>query len=142
MSTVKQGDTVKVHYVGKFKDGQVFDTSKDREPLEFTIGSGQVIKGFEDAVDGMTQGESKVVDVPAGDAYGDVRPDLVIQVPKSQIPPDLNVEAGQQLQMQTKDGQQIPVVVVETTEEKVVIDANHPMAGKDLTFEIELLEVQ
>lgn len=138
----KAGDTVQVHYTGKFDDGSVFDSSAGRDPLEFTVGSGQVIPGFEQAVEGMAVGQTKTVTIPAAEAYGDRVAEAVLQVPREQLPPDLDPEVGQQLVMQSRDGRQIPIVVVEVTEDSITIDANHPLAGRDLTFEIELVAVQ
>ncbi|MFC4487726.1 MULTISPECIES: peptidylprolyl isomerase [Tepidiphilus] len=138
----KAGDTVQVHYTGKFDDGSVFDSSAGRDPLEFTVGSGQVIPGFEQAVEGMAVGQTKTVTIPAAEAYGDRVAEAVLQVPREQLPPDLEPEVGQQLVMQSRDGRQIPIVVVEVTEDSITIDANHPLAGRDLTFEIELVAVQ
>ncbi|MDD3433442.1 MAG: peptidylprolyl isomerase [Tepidiphilus sp.] len=137
----KAGDTVQVHYTGKFDDGSVFDSSAGREPLEFTVGSGQVIPGFEQAVEGMAVGQTKTVTIPAAEAYGDRVAEAVLQVPREQLPPDLEPEVGQRLVMQSRDGRQIPIVVVEVTEDSITIDANHPLAGRDLTFEIELVSV-
>jgi len=138
----KAGDTVQVHYTGKFGDGSVFDSSAGRDPLEFTVGAGQVIPGFEQAVEGMAVGQTKTVTIPAAEAYGDRVAEAVLQVPREQLPPDLEPEVGQQLVMQSRDGRQIPIVVVEVTEDSITIDANHPLAGRDLTFEIELIAVQ
>lgn len=142
MSKAKQGDTVKVHYTGKLKDGSVFDSSANREPLEFTLGSGNMIPGFEQAVLGMDSGDKKTAEIPVDQAYGEKREDMVISVPKENVPGDIQPEVGQQLAIQQQGGQQVPVTVTEVTEEKVVLDANHPLAGKDLVFEIELLEVK
>lgn len=141
MSKAKQGDTVKVHYTGKLKDGSVFDSSANREPLEFTLGGGNMIPGFEQAVLGMESGETKVAEIPSGQAYGDKREDMIISVPRENVPGDISPEVGQQLAVQQEGGQQVPVTVTEVTEEKVVLDANHPLAGKDLVFEIEVLAV-
>lgn len=141
MSKAKQGDTVKVHYTGKLKDGSVFDSSANREPLEFTLGGGNMIPGFEQAVLGMESGQKKVADIPSDQAYGEKREDMIISVPRENVPGDISPEVGQQLAVQQQGGQQVPVTVTEVTEEKVVLDANHPLAGKDLVFEIELLEV-
>ncbi|WP_028874196.1 FKBP-type peptidyl-prolyl cis-trans isomerase [Tepidiphilus margaritifer] len=138
----KAGDTVQVHYTGKFGDGSVFDSSAGRDPLEFTVGAGQVIPGFEQAVEGMAVGQTKTVTIPAAEAYGERVAEAVLQVPREQLPPDLEPEVGQQLVMQSRDGRQIPIVVVEVTEDSITIDANHPLAGRDLTFEIELIAVQ
>ncbi len=141
MATIKQGDTVKVHYTGTIADGTVFDTSKEREPLEFTIGEGKLIPGFEKAVVGMDVGDSSKVTIPSDEAYGEKREDMVIDVERNQIPPDIKPEVGQQLQIQQKDGGAIPVVITDVTEQAVQLDANHPLAGQDLTFEIEVVDV-
>ena len=138
----KAGDTVQVHYTGKLDDGSVFDSSAGRDPLEFTVGAGQVIPGFEQAVEGMAVGQTKTVTIPSAEAYGERVAEAVLQVPREQLPPDLEPEVGQQLVMQSRDGRQIPIVVVEVTEDSITIDANHPLAGRDLTFEIELVAVQ
>ncbi len=138
----KAGDTVQVHYTGKLDDGSVFDSSAGRDPLEFTVGAGQVIPGFEQAVEGMAVGQTKTVTIPSAEAYGERVAEAVLQVPREQLPPDLEPEVGQQLVMQSRDGRQIPIVVVEVTEDSITIDANHPLAGRDLTFEIELVSVR
>lgn len=143
MSKVKEGDTVKVHYTGKLKDGSVFDSSEDREPLEFTLGQGQLIPGFEKAVIGMEVGESTTVDIPSEEAYGERRDDLELEVSKSDLPDNIEPEEGMQLQMQQQeDGRAIPVQITAVEDEYVTLDANHPLAGKDLTFNIELVELQ
>ena len=141
MAEAKKGDRVKVHYTGKLEDGSVFDSSKEREPLEFELGGGMMIKGFDTAVTGMQVGESKTAEIPAGEAYGEHNAEMVIEVPKTQLPPDLKPEVGQQLGMQQPDGQSVPVRVTEVKEESIEIDANHPLAGKDLVFELELVEI-
>lgn len=141
MSQAKQGDTVKVHYTGKLQDGNVFDSSVNREPLEFTLGAGNMIPGFEQAVQGMSIGEKKTAEIPSEQAYGEKREDMIISVPRENVPGDIEPEVGQQLAIQQQGGQQVPVTVTEVTEEKVVLDANHPLAGKDLVFEIELVEI-
>ncbi len=140
MASATQGETVHIHYTGRFDDGTVFDSSQGRDPLEFVVGSGQVIPGFDQAVDGMEVGESKTVKIDAADAYGDRREELVIHVGRSDLPDGLEPEVGQHLQMSAPDGQTFQVAVVETNDEKVVLDANHPLAGKDLTFDIELVK--
>ena len=143
MSTVKDGDTVKVHYTGKLNDGSVFDSSEDREPLEFTLGEGQLIPGFEDAVTGMEEGDSTTVNIPSDDAYGERRDDLELEVAKDELPDNVDPEEGMQLQMQQQESEQaIPVEITDVEDEKVKLDANHPLAGKDLTFDIELLEIK
>lgn len=141
MAEAKRGDTVKVHYRGTLDDGSVFDSSKDREPLQFTIGSGQVITGFEEAVSGMKVGEQKTVLIPCNKAYGELQQDLVMTVPQTQVPPDLNVEVGMRLEVGGVDGEVLRVTVIEVNENAVVLDANPPLAGKDLTFDLELMEI-
>ena len=143
MPKVKDGDTVKVHYTGKLGDGSVFDTSREREePLEFTLGQGQLIPGFEKAVVGMDVGDSTSVDIPSDEAYGERRDDLEIEVPKAELPENVDPQVGMQLQMQQQqNGQAIPVQITAVGEENVTLDANHPLAGKDLTFDIELVEI-
>ncbi|WP_217126435.1 FKBP-type peptidyl-prolyl cis-trans isomerase [Hydrogenophilus thiooxidans] len=133
------GDTVQVHYKGTLADGSVFDSSEGRDPLQFTLGAGQVIPGFEKAVEGMQVGERKTITIPADEAYGQRSERAMLQVPREQLPPEIEPQVGLQLVMQRADGQQIPVVVAEVTETYVTIDANHPLAGYDLTFEIELV---
>ncbi len=141
MSKVKEGDTVKVHYTGKLKDGSIFDSSEEREPLEFTLGQGQLIPGFEKAVEGMEVGDSTTVDIPSDDAYGERREDLELEVSKSDLPDNIEPEVGMQLQMQQQeDGRAIPVQITAVEDDFVKLDANHPLAGKDLTFDIELVE--
>ncbi len=139
---VKDGDTVKVHYTGTLEDGTVFDTSLEREPLEFTLGAGKMIPGFEEAVKGMQVGQSKTVTIPADKAYGPHRDDRILLIEREQLSEDLNPEVGQRLQMRQTVGPTIPVIVIEVTETAIVVDANHPLAGKDLTFEIELVEIK
>ena len=141
MAQAKPGDIVKIHYTGRLEDGTVFDSSANREPLEFTLDGGQVIPGFEQAVVGMTPGESKTEKIPMDQAYGPHRPEMVLEVSRQQMPPELQPEVGQQLQVQQPDGQTIPVFVTEVTESTVTLDANHPLAGEDLTFDIELVEI-
>ena len=142
MSKAKDGDTVKVHYTGTLKDGSVFDTSAEREPLEFKLGEGQLIPGFEKAVIGMEEGDSTTVDIPVEEAYGEAREDLIINVPKDQLPEDVEPEVGMQLQVNQPDGQPVPVRVAEISDEELTLDANHPLAGKDLSFEIEVVEIK
>lgn len=141
MTDVKTGDTVRIHYTGTLSDGSTFDTSDGRDPLEFTVGSGQIIPGLDKAIPGMTVGEKKVVEVAASDAYGEHDPNGIQSVPRTQVPDHIPLDPGTQLQVQTSDGRAVPVVVAEVTEEVVVLDANHPLAGKDLTFAIELVEI-
>ena len=141
MSIAKDGDTVKVHYTGTLGNGEVFDTSKEKEPLEFKLGQGQLIPGFEKAVVGLNVGDSTTINIPSAEAYGDVREDLIINVPKDQLPGDVEPQVGMQLQVNQPDGQPIPVRVTDVTETELQLDANHPLAGEDLTFEIELVNV-
>ncbi len=141
MPKAKAGDSVKVHYTGKLKDGTIFDSSEGREPLAFEVGAGQMIKGFDAAVDGMEVGDSKTAEIPAAEAYGEARQDLMFDVPKTNLPEDLKPEVGQQLAMTQPDGQQVPVTVAKVEEDKVIIDANHQLAGKDLIFDIKLVEI-
>lgn len=141
MVQAKPGDTVKIHYTGKLDDGTVFDSSVNREPLEFTLSGGQVIPGFDQAVVGMTPGETKTQKIPMDLAYGPYREEMVVEIARQQMPPDLQPEVGQQLQIQQADGQTVPVMVTVVTDSTVTLDANHPLAGEDLTFEIQLVEV-
>jgi len=141
MQQVKTGDVVKVHYTGRLTTGEQFDSSAGREPLEFTVGAGQMIKGFDAAMPGMTLGEKKTINIPAADAYGERTEEAIIQFPKENVPADMKLEAGMQLTLSNQAGQPIPVVVVEVQEEVIVLDANHFLAGKELIFDIELVEI-
>ena len=141
MTQVKTGDTVKVHYTGTLDDGTVFDTSVEREPLAFTIGQKQMIPGFEKGVLGMAMEESKTIKIPTDEAYGPHHAERIIDMPRDQIPADMKIEVGQQLEMASPDGQKVIVTVKELSDEKVKLDANHPLAGQDLTFEIKLVEI-
>lgn len=141
MSEAKPGDTVKIHYTGKLPDGTVFDSSREREPIEFEIGQQRVIPGFEQAVVGMTPGDTKETTIPSTEAYGPHREEMIVKLPKAQFPEGLSPTVGQQLQMQQADGRQFVVTVKEIAEEEVTVDANHPLAGKDLTFELELVAI-
>lgn len=144
MSKVKDGDTVKVHYTGTLtEEGSVFDSSEERgEPLEFTLGDGQLIPGFEDAVIGMEEGDETTVEIDSEDAYGQRREDLELEVSKSDLPDNIDPQVGMQLQMQQQEnGQAIPVQITDVEDDFVKLDANHPLAGKDLTFDIELIEL-
>ncbi len=142
MQQVKKGDTVKVHYHGRLTDGTTFDSSSGREPLQFEVGSGQVIKGFEDGVAGMNVGDKKTIQIPVEDAYGPKDENMLVEFPKSNFPEDLKPEVGMQLNMTNGGGQVIPVTIVEIGEESVMLDANHPLAGQDLIFDIELVEIE
>lgn len=141
MNEARQGDTVRIHYTGKLDDGTVFDSSEGREPLEFTIGQEQVIPGFEEAVLGMSPGETKTTRIVPERAYGDYQQEMVFEVDRTRLPSDLEPEPGQELRVRTPEGYTIPVVIVEVEDGKVTIDANHPLAGRDLTFDIELVEI-
>nr|WP_319385434.1 peptidylprolyl isomerase [uncultured Roseibium sp.] len=142
MSEAKAGDTVQLHYKGTLDDGSIFDSSEGREPLEFTVGSGQIIPGLDKAIPGMKIGDEKTVRVEAEEAYGAVNPEARQTVPRAHIPPSVPLEKGLQLQAQTETGQTMAVTVVEFSEEEVVLDANHPLAGKALTFEITLAAIK
>ncbi|NWF62505.1 MAG: peptidylprolyl isomerase [Fischerella sp.] len=141
MTQAKLGDTVKVHYTGKLDDGTVFDSSAERDPLQFSIGEGVVIPGFEEAVVGMAPGESKTATISADQAYGPYRPELVMVVEKQRIPTDVPVKVGQLLQISQNSGQVIPVVVTNVSDSQVTLDANHPLAGQELIFDIQLVEI-
>lgn len=139
--SAKRGDTVRVHYTGRLEDGTVFDTSLGRDPVEFILGAGQVIPGFEDAVVGMNPGETKAVKVLAEQAYGPYRPELVLEISRDEVPPDLDLEVGLQLVLREPQGPLIPVTVTNLSESTVTLDANHPLAGQDLMFDIQLVEI-
>jgi peptidylprolyl isomerase len=141
MTQAKAGDTVQFHYTGTLSDGSVFDSSEGRDPLSFTLGSGQIIPGLDAAIDGMSVGEQKTVTIPSEQAYGAHNPQNVQQIPRAQIPDHIPTEPGTTLQMQTPQGQAIPVVVAAADAETVTLDANHPLAGKDLTFAVEIVSV-
>lgn len=141
MNQAKAGDTVKVHYTGKFEDGTVFDTSSESDPLQFTIGQSQVIPGFEEAVVGMAPGESKTTEIVADNAYGDYNEEMILEVERDRFPEGLDPKIDQQLQVRQEDGQTFVVTVTEISDSSVTLDANHPLAGKDLTFDIELIEI-
>ena len=141
MAEAKSGDTVKVAYTGKLEDGTVFDSTENRGPLEFTIGQDRLIKGFEAAVTGMSPGDSKTVELPPEEAYGPRRDEMVLAIDRAQMPEDADPQVGQQLQLTRQDGQPVPATVTEVSESNVTVDANHPLAGRQLTFEIELLEL-
>lgn len=140
MAQAKSGDLVKVHYTGRLDDGSVFDSSKGREPLEFTLGGGQVIPGFDEAVTGMNPGDEKTITIPSDQAYGPRRDEMTVVVDPSQFPDNIQPEVGQQLQM-SQNGQVAVVTVTDVSDEAVTLDANHPLAGRDLTFDLELVEI-
>ncbi|MBI1858088.1 MAG: peptidylprolyl isomerase [Candidatus Melainabacteria bacterium] len=141
MAEAKVGNKVKVHYTGKLDDGSVFDTSSNRDPLQFVLGKGQVIPGFENAILGMNPGDAKTTKIPADEAYGIYKEELVLEVNKTELPKDLNVQVGQQLQINQPNGGVVIVTTTQISESSVTLDANHPLAGKDLIFEIELVEI-
>jgi peptidylprolyl isomerase len=140
MTQAQNGNRVKVHYTGKLDDGSVFDSSEGREPLEFTVGEGQVIPGFEQGVVGMEPGDSKTLNIPSDEAYGPHRPEGVFEIERSEIPPSIPLEEGMRLQA-NQGGRTVELTVVEIDESKVTLDGNHPLAGRDLTFDIQLVEV-
>src|SRR5205085_11902159 len=141
MQQVKSGDTVKVHYHGKLTDGTTFDSSEGREPLEFEVGSGSVIPGFDTGVTGMQVGEKKTINIPVEEAYGPKQDDMIMDFPRDRFPADMEPEVGMQLNMSNGAGQNFPVVIREVRDETVLLDANHPLAGEDLTFDLELVEI-
>lgn len=141
MTQAKSGDTVRIHYTGTLDDGTQFDSSAGRDPLEFALGGGQVIPGFDSAVDGMAVGDNKTVTIPADEAYGERHEQLVQQVPKSALPEEMEPSVGMQLQSQSPDGQVMNLVVTEVEDETITVDANHPLSGQALTFALELVEI-
>jgi len=142
MQEVKKGDKVKVHYHGKLTNGETFDSSEGRDPLEFEVGSGMVIKGFDDGVTGMLVGEKKTIQIPVIEAYGEKIAEMIIEMPKSQFPEDMNLEVGLRWVMSENRGQQFQGVITEINEDSVVLDANHPLAGKDLIFDLEVVSIE
>lgn len=141
MSAIKTTDVISLHYTGTLSTGEQFDSSEGRAPLEFEVGSGQVIPGFDAAVMGMKVGESKKVTIAAAEAYGDVMEDMIYSVPKDAIPADLNPHVGLKLVSTLENGHQIPVTITEVTNESITIDANHELAGQDLTFDITIVSI-
>lgn len=142
MSQVKNNDTVKVHYTGKFEDGQVFDSSVERgEPLEFTLGKGQLIPGFEKGLIDMKVNEKKTVNIPKEEAYGEPNEQLIQEVPKSNLPDDIEPQVGMGLVSENQNGQKINLLVTDVKESTIVVDGNHPLAGKDLVFDLEVVEI-
>ncbi|EAR11617.1 peptidyl-prolyl cis-trans isomerase, FKBP-type [Polaribacter irgensii 23-P] len=142
MSQVKENNTVKVNYTGKLSDGQVFDSSEGKEPIEFTLGQGRLIPGFEKGLIDMELNEKKTITIPKEEAYGDVNKDLIQEVKKSELPQEMAPEVGMGLVSKSPDGQEMNLVVVEVREETIVIDGNHPLAGKELIFDLEVLEIK
>lgn len=142
MAQVKSGDKVKVHYHGKLTTGETFDSSAGREPLEFEVGSGSVIKGFDEGVTGMSVGEKKTINIPFDEAYGPVNPEMIIDMPKERFPAEMELEVGMPLMMSDGQGHQFQVTITEIKEVSVMLDANHPLAGKDLIFDLELVEIE
>ena len=141
MASVKSGDKVKVHYHGKLTNGETFDSSAGRDPLEFEVGSGMVIKGFDDGVTGMNVGDKKTINIPVDQAYGPRNNDMLIEMPKDRFPQDMELEIGMPLMMSDGEGHQHQVVVSEIKDDVVILDANHPLAGQELVFDLELVEI-
>jgi len=141
MSQAKSGDTVKIHYTGTLDDGTQFDSSSGREPLQFTLGSGQVIPGFEKAVEGMAVGDSKKVNIPPEQAYGPRHEQMIQDVPKTALPDDLDPVEGMALQAQGQDGKVINLTVTAVQDDSITVDGNHPLAGKALNFDIQLVDI-
>ncbi len=142
MAAAKTGDTVQVHYTGKLDDGTVFDSSREREPLAFQLGAGQIIPGFEKAVEGMAPGDKTTTVIPAAEAYGPRSEEALVTVPRSDLPPDIEPQVGQRLQMEQEGNHPLTVEIIQVDDHQVTLDANHPLAGKDLSFDIELVAVQ
>ena len=141
MKQVKVGDLVKVHYTGKLVNGEQFDSSVGREPLEFTVGAGQMIKGFDDAMPGMNLGEKKTINIAPEDGYGPRSEEAIIEFPKENVPADMVLEPGMPLTLSNQAGQPVPVIVVEVKDDLIILDANHFLAGQELIFDIELVEI-
>ncbi|KPP85288.1 MAG: peptidylprolyl isomerase [Rhodobacteraceae bacterium HLUCCO07] len=141
MSQVKKGDTVHIHYTGTLQDGSVFDSSEGRDPLAFTVGSGQIIPGLDTAMEGMSVGDTRRVEVPSDQAYGPVQEEARQAVPRADIPDEIPMEVGTQVNAQNEDGQVMTLTIHDVTDDHVVLDANHPLAGKDLVFDVELVAI-
>jgi peptidylprolyl isomerase len=141
MQQVKAGDTVKVHYHGRLTDGTTFDSSEGRQPLEFEVGSGMVIKGFDNGVLGMSIGDKKTIEIPVEEAYGAEDPQMIMDFPIDRFPEGMQPEVGMQLNMSDGSGRNFPVVIREVKDDTVILDANHPLAGEDLIFDLELIEI-
>lgn len=142
MSLVKENDTVKVHYTGKLSNGQIFDSSLEREPLEITLGKGMLIPGFEKGMVNMKVNEKKTINIPVEEAYGDVRKELFHEVKKDQLPKEITPEVGMGLSSKNPDGSEVQFRVAEVKEDHIIVDANHPLAGQDLVFDLELIEIK
>ena len=142
MQQVKKGDVVKVHYTGKLTNGEQFDSSKGREPLEFIVGAGQMIKGFDKAMPGMSVGEKKTVNISPEEGYGEKVEEAIIEFPRENVPADMPLEIGMTLELRSESGQPIPVTIEDIREDVIVLDANHSLAGKELVFDIELVEIK
>ncbi len=142
MNITKKGDTVQVHYTGKLTTGEIFDSSEGREPLQFEVGAGQMIPGFDKGVEGMAIGDKKTINIIPAEAYGERVDDHVIPFPKQNIPEGMELEVGQSLQLSDPMGNPVPVVVQEIKEDVVLLDANHPLAGKELVFDVEMVSIQ
>lgn len=138
MTLAKPGDTIRIHYTGTLKSGEVFDSSAGRDPLEFKLGSGMIIAGLDAAIGGMSLGEKKIAEIPCAEAYGAINPAARQPVPRDQFPDDIPTDPGTQLQMQTPEGHVVPVTIVTSSETEITLDANHPLAGQDLTFDFEI----
>ena len=141
MAQVKHGDVVKVHYTGKLTNGEQFDSSAGKEPLEFTVGAGQMIQGFDAAMPGMNVGDKKTINIAPEHGYGEKSEDAIIEFPKENIPADMKLESGMPLTLSNQQGQPVPVIVVEVKDDVIVLDANHFLAGQELVFDIELVEI-
>jgi peptidylprolyl isomerase len=142
MSKVKSGDTVKVHYTGKLENGDVFDSSREQEPFEFTVGNKAVIPGFEKGVVGMEVGDTKTIEIPPEEAYGAKQDELVVEVKKSEFPEDITPSIGQRLQIKQQNGNPIVVTITDLTEDSITLDANHPLAGYTLFFDVEVVDIE
>jgi len=141
MPQAKQGDTVKVHYTGKFQDGTEFDSSRDEEPLRCTLGGGELIPGFEKALVGMAEGDKKTITIPPEEGYGEFRKDLVLAIDKEEFPDEISPEVGQQLRLQKPGNPPFTVTIMEINDDSIVLDANHPLSGKTLIFDVEMMEI-
>ena len=141
MEQVKNGDVVRVHYTGKLTNGDQFDSSAGKEPLEFKVGAGTMIKGFDAAMPGMTIGEKKTINISPEDGYGEKSPDAIIEFPRENVPEDMKLEPGMSLTLSNQEGHPVPVVVVDIKDDVIVLDANHFLAGQELVFDIELVEI-